>query len=191
MLSIEDIHELKPEELTPKLRPTERLKDWYDRIVRAIGTGFTLTIEPKIDGVAIALFYENGSLKYAATRGDGTEGDDVTQNIRTIKSLPSALKNVPSEFEVRGEVFMPNKEFAVLNQEQIAKGDAAFKNPRNATAGTVKQLDPALVHSALSTVWFTHLVSLGNRSLKVWSTFKWSLKNKDSKELHGLKKHRL
>ena len=145
MLSIEDIHELKPEELTSELRPTERLKDWYDRIVRAVGTDFTLTVEPKIDGVAIALFYENGTLKYGATRGDGATGDDVTQNIRTIKSLPTNLENVPSEFEVRGEVFMPNAEFATLNQEQIARGEQTFKNPRNATAGSIKQLDPALV----------------------------------------------
>ncbi len=146
MLSIEDIHELKPEELAEGLRPTERLKDWYARIERAIGAGnFTLAIEPKIDGVAIALRYEQGQLVYAATRGDGATGDDVTQNILTIRSIPATLTNVPEVFEVRGEVFMPNAAFDALNKAQVDQGEAAFKNPRNATAGTIKQLDPALV----------------------------------------------
>jgi len=95
MLSIEDIHELKPEELNADLRPTERLKEWYKRIERAVGVGnFTLAIEPKIDGVAIALRYEGGKLKSAATRGDGATGDDVTQNVLTISSIPKSLNNV-------------------------------------------------------------------------------------------------
>jgi len=146
MLSIEDIHELKPEELTGRLRPTENLRDWYDRIVRAVGEGnFTLAIEPKIDGVAIALRYEDGELKYAATRGDGATGDDVTQNVLTIKSIPKKLNNIPKVFEIRGEIFMNNIEFAEMNEKQVESGLPAFKNPRNATAGTVKQLDPKLV----------------------------------------------
>lgn len=146
MLSIEDIHELKPEELSDGLRPTENLKEWYSRIERSIGTGnFSLTVEPKIDGVAVSLYYENGQLKYAATRGDGTQGDDITQNTLTISSLPSHLPEAPPVFEVRGEIFMPNAEFAELNEAQLEKGEAAFKNPRNATAGTIKQLDSKLV----------------------------------------------
>lgn len=152
MLSIEDIHELKPEELQsrktiePDIRSTHNLIEWYQRIEKALGKGnFTLAIEPKIDGVAIALNYQNGSLKYAATRGDGATGDDVTQNILTINSIPKKLSNAPESFEVRGEIFMPNVEFAKLNEGQIEKGEPAFKNPRNATAGTVKQLDSKLV----------------------------------------------
>ena len=146
MLSIEDIHELKPEELSADLRPTHRLKDWYSRIERAIGAGnFTLAVEPKIDGVAIALLYENGSLTYAATRGDGATGDDVTQNVLTIDSIPKTLENAPATFEVRGEVFMNNSDFLVLNEQQERQGLPAFKNPRNATAGTVKQLNSKLV----------------------------------------------
>ncbi len=146
MLSIEDIHELKPEELSSDLRPTERLKEWYKRIERTIGSGnFTLAIEPKIDGVAIALRYKSGKLKSAATRGDGATGDDVTQNVLTISTIPKSLNNAPETFEVRGELFMNNAEFAKLNQRQIDNGEAAFKNPRNATAGTIKQLNPKLV----------------------------------------------
>lgn len=145
MLSIEDIHELKPEELIDGLRPTENLRDWYARIERAVGVGnFSLTVEPKIDGVAISLFYEQGWLKYAATRGDGMTGDEVTQNILTIKSIPETLPDAPPVFEVRGEVFMGHADFQKLNERQEESGQEAFKNPRNATAGTIKQLDPAL-----------------------------------------------
>ena len=100
-------------------------------------------IEPKVDGVAITLRYEDGKLKYAATRGDGEVGDDITQNIRTIKSIPLELpSDVPQTFEVRGEVYMPKKAFAQLNEERDQAGEVPFQNPRNATAGTLKQLDP-------------------------------------------------
>ena len=152
MLSIEDIHELKPEDLIARqrddesIRSTHNLIDWYDRIERAVGAGnFTLTVEPKIDGVAITLYYQDGHLMYAATRGDGAHGDDVTQNVLTIPSIPKYIPHAPAEFEVRGELFIPDAAFKKLNQTQIDKGEAPFKNPRNATAGTIKQLDAKLV----------------------------------------------
>ncbi len=120
--------------------------EFYQRMVRLTGMEKIATIiEPKIDGVAVSVCYENGSLKYAATRGDGTTGDDITANARTIKSLPLTLPpGAPRLLEVRGEVFMPIAGFRKLNDEREAAGDARFMNPRNATAGTLKQLDPRI-----------------------------------------------
>ena len=104
-----------------------------------------VVIEPKVDGVAVSLLYEDGKLSYAATRGDGTVGDDITQNIRTIRSVPVRLKgNAPKILEVRGEVFMRKDGFAELNASRTEKGLAPFANPRNAAAGSLKQLDPAM-----------------------------------------------
>ncbi|NWK55781.1 NAD-dependent DNA ligase LigA [Verrucomicrobiaceae bacterium N1E253] len=153
MLSIEDIHELKDEELIeiqqsePTATRAYNLLDWFDRFQRSLGhSDVTLTVEPKIDGVAVSIVYRNGVLDYAVTRGDGTTGDDITQNIKTIQSIPLRLpEGAPALFEVRGEVFMPNEGFAKLNQQRDEAGEPAFVNPRNATAGTLKQLDPKLV----------------------------------------------
>ena len=116
----------------------------------AAETGYLLDggylAEPKIDGVAINLRYENGLLMLATTRGDGAQGDDVTQNIRTIRSIPLRLAATdtlpaPGVLEVRGEIFMPNAEFQRINEAFLAAGEEPFANPRNATAGTLKQLD--------------------------------------------------
>ncbi len=104
-----------------------------------------VVVEPKVDGVAVSLLYQDGRLKYAATRGDGTVGDDITQNIRTIRSVPKELKgNAPRLFEVRGEVFMTKEGFARLNAERTEAGLPVFANPRNSAAGSLKQLDPAI-----------------------------------------------
>ncbi len=104
------------------------------------------TIEPKVDGVALSLTYRDGLLELAATRGDGTTGDDVTQNIRTIRSIPLRLEGrVPALLEVRGEVYLPKKKFAALNAEREREGEAPFANPRNAAAGSLKLLDPSIV----------------------------------------------
>jgi len=98
--------------------------------------------ELKYDGVAISLVYEHGKLKHAVTRGDGEKGDDVTNNVKTIRSVPLNLKgNFPDFFEIRGEIFMPHKAFNDLNQERLERGDAAFANPRNAAAGSLKMQD--------------------------------------------------
>ncbi|MCP5536968.1 MAG: NAD-dependent DNA ligase LigA [Akkermansiaceae bacterium] len=151
MLSIEDIHELKPEELEqigdPSASSAENLRDWYARLEKNLGQkNVPVTIEPKIDGVAVSVVYRDGVLDYAATRGDGATGDDISQNVRTIQSIPLKLPaGAPEVFEVRGEVFMPNAEFARLNEQRDEAGETAFVNPRNATAGTLKQLDPKLV----------------------------------------------
>jgi len=151
MLSIEDIHELKDEELEalqdPNASKMQNLRDWYQRLAKNLGVDHVaLTVEPKIDGVAVSVVYRDGVLDYAVTRGDGTTGDDISQNIRTIKSIPLRLPGgAPTLFEVRGEVFMPNEAFAKLNEQRDEAGEPAFVNPRNATAGTLKQLDPKLV----------------------------------------------
>ena len=101
--------------------------------------------EPKFDGLSVELVYEDGELERAATRGDGEEGDDVTANVRTIRTVPLALDgDHPSFLAVRGEVFMPKAAFQAYNRERLERGDDAFANPRNAAAGTLRQLDPAV-----------------------------------------------
>jgi DNA ligase (NAD+) len=105
--------------------------------------------EPKLDGLAVSILYEDGVMTRAATRGDGTKGEDVTQNVRTIKSVPLKLigKDHPRLLEVRGEVFMSKKGFAALNKHQAKIGEKTFVNPRNAAAGSLRQLDPKLTAS--------------------------------------------
>ena len=104
----------------------------------------TFCCEPKLDGLAVSILYENGSLVQAATRGDGTTGEDITANIRTIRNIPLKLnlETPPARLEVRGEVFMPQKGFNILNERALAKGEKTFANPRNAAAGSLRQLDP-------------------------------------------------
>lgn len=104
----------------------------------------TFCCEPKLDGLAVSILYENGSLVQAATRGDGTTGEDITANIRTIRNIPLKLnlETPPARLEVRGEVFMPQKGFNLLNERALEKGEKTFANPRNAAAGSLRQLDP-------------------------------------------------
>lgn len=117
--------------------------EFYQRLQRLLGTErVPVMVEPKIDGVAVALVYRNGQLETATTRGDGTTGDVITENVRTIRSVPVRLKEpAPAVLEVRGEIFMPAAGFAKLNQDRDEAGLPTFANPRNAAAGTLKQLD--------------------------------------------------
>jgi DNA ligase (NAD+) len=127
----------------------EELREFVARI-RKLAEDRTIhfTIEPKVDGVAISLLYENGRLVRAATRGDGVTGDDVTQNILTISNIPHRLKgHAPAKVEIRGEVYLPKAVFAALNAARDEEGLPAFANPRNAAAGSIKQLDPAITAS--------------------------------------------
>src|SRR3954470_22838488 len=124
----------------------EEAKDFYRRMERLLpNKKIPVVIEPKVDGFAVSLLYEKGELRYAATRGDGTVGDDITQNISTIRALPKRLKgDVPDVLEVRGEAYLHKAGFAKLNAERREAGLAEFANPRNAAAGSLKQLDPAI-----------------------------------------------
>jgi len=124
----------------------EELLNWYTRISKlAAGEQFNLVCEHKIDGLAVALTYVDGKLTTGATRGDGFRGENITQNLRTIRSIPlSVPKEAPPRFEVRGEVFLPKAGFHKLNQERAAEGQPLFANPRNAAAGSVRQLDPRI-----------------------------------------------
>jgi DNA ligase (NAD+) len=125
----------------------EEVKNFYARIQRLLpNEKIPVVIEPKVDGVAVSLIYENGRLRQAATRGDGTVGDNITQNIRTIRSVPERLRGAaPKLLEARGEVYMDKHGFEKLNDERRKAGLPVFANPRNAAAGSLKQLDPAIV----------------------------------------------
>lgn len=135
MLSIDDVFS------------EDEMGDFFARLRKNLGEEkIPVTIEPKIDGVAVALHYIDGQLDYAVTRGDGSVGDVVTENVRTIGNVPLRLgSGAPSVLEVRGEIFMPKEEFAALNAERDEAGQPTFKNPRNATAGTLKLLDSRVV----------------------------------------------
>ncbi len=124
----------------------QELRDFDGRVDRGLGgEDYTYIVDPKIDGVAVALHYEDGVFVRGATRGDGQTGDDVTQNLRTVRSIPLRLRGegVPALLEVRGEVYWPRADFTRFNEQREAAGEPTFANPRNATAGTLKQLDPA------------------------------------------------
>ncbi|MBZ9534537.1 NAD-dependent DNA ligase LigA [Cytobacillus oceanisediminis] len=119
----------------------------FDRKVRAvIGDNFSYVCELKIDGLAVSLRYENGLFEQGATRGDGTTGEDITANLKTIRSIPLRL-NQPVSLEVRGEAFMPKKSFEALNKIKDETGEEPFANPRNAAAGSLRQLDPRIAAS--------------------------------------------
>ncbi len=136
------------------------LLKWHDRVVKGLGGeddlfggdnagGVRYVCEPKVDGVALSLRYEAGHLVRALSRGDGQRGDDITHNVRTMRAVPLTLDTgeakPPAVFEARGEVFMTDAEFTRLNKQRVADGQEPFKNPRNCTAGTLKQLDPRIV----------------------------------------------
>lgn len=116
-----------------------------DRLIH-LPEPLTFCCEPKLDGLAVSILYVNGILTQAATRGDGTTGEDITANIRTIRNIPLQLlmDNPPARLEVRGEVFMPHEGFERLNQQALEKGEKTFANPRNAAAGSLRQLDPKI-----------------------------------------------
>lgn len=126
----------------------EEVNEFFKRLQKGLNLKeIPLTVEPKIDGVACSLVYREGSLDYALTRGDGHRGDDISQNVRTIRNIPLNLKNAPPLLEVRGEIFMPSEGFARLNIQRDEAGLDTFANPRNATAGTLKSLDSKVVAS--------------------------------------------
>ena len=119
----------------------------FDQRVRAAVPGAEYDVEPKVDGLSVALEYEDGLFVRGATRGDGQVGEDVTENLRTVRSIPLRIPDAPDRLIVRGEVYMPKKVFHALNEERERRGEALFANPRNAAAGSLRQLDPRVAAS--------------------------------------------
>ena len=127
----------------------QELEAWHNRVTQLLeGAAFQMVCELKIDGLAVSLTYEEGRLVRGATRGDGFRGEDVTANLRTVRSIPLGLQGVPPwVLEVRGEVYMPAESFRRLNEERQARGEPLYANPRNTGAGSVRQLDPRITAS--------------------------------------------
>jgi len=139
----------------------EELISFDERVVKGLGhSNFEYFCEMKFDGVAISLVYENGRLLRAVTRGDGYKGDDVTANVRTIRNIPLEVKgdNIPARFEVRGEIFLPLKEFQKINAARNEAGDALLANPRNAASGTLKMQDSSVVAKRRLNCYFYQLL---------------------------------
>lgn len=134
----------------------EEIKDFDNRIKKVVGTAFEYVCELKFDGSSISLFYEKGRLVRAVTRGDGIRGDDVTANVKTIRSVPLKLRGTgfPESFEIRGEIVLPLMVFEELNQQREEAGEPLFANPRNAAAGTLKMQNPSVVSSRKLDAWF-------------------------------------
>lgn len=138
----------------------DEVKDFYERIARDLNEPFEIVAELKYDGTSISLTYEDGRLVRAVTRGDGTRGDDVTANVKTIRSVPLKLmgNRYPATFEIRGEILLPWAEFDRLNKEREEQEEPLFANPRNAASGTLKQQNPAVVAARKLDAYFYYLL---------------------------------
>lgn len=136
-------HEVPLESLTDVFS-YEELRGFIERMASSFPDGCEFSVEPKVDGMSMSLEYENGVFVRGATRGDGITGEDVTENLRTIKSLPKKIKNAPERLIVRGEVYMARAVFEALNERREELGEALLANPRNAAAGSMRQQDPAI-----------------------------------------------
>ncbi|MDX6622268.1 MAG: ligase [Solirubrobacterales bacterium] len=140
-------------------RNEEELRGWENRLANYLkrlditASQFSYTTEPKIDGLAVTLTYENGVLVRGATRGDGRVGEDVTQNLRTIGSVPLRIENAPELIEVRGEAYLPIAAFKALNERRAENEEPTFANPRNSAAGSIRQLDPSLAAERPLSTW--------------------------------------
>jgi DNA ligase (NAD+) len=140
-------------------RNEEELRAWETRIRNYLkrldisAAEFSYTTEPKIDGLAISLTYEDGALVRGATRGDGRVGEDVTRNLRTIGAIPLRIDDAPPLVEVRGEIYLPIADFKALNERRAEAGESTFANPRNAAAGAIRQLDPAIAAQRPLSIW--------------------------------------
>ena len=141
----------------------EDLENWFRRIKNLVGNSdLNLVCELKIDGLAVNLIYENGVFMQGATRGDGVIGEDITQNLRTIKTIPlTLLQNAPNRLEVRGEVYLPIPEFRRMNEELAAKGEQLYMNPRNTGAGSVRNLNPKVTAARNLEIWVYSLAGPG------------------------------
>ncbi len=155
----------------------ESLDAWYRRVRNLLDDAdFSMTCELKIDGLAVSLVYEDGVFVQGATRGNGFVGENVTQNLRTIRSIPLSLHGeAPPYLEVRGEVYMPVESFRRLNEERAERGEPLFANPRNSGAGTIRQLDPKVTASRNMQIWVYSLNDAGDspHPQEHWDTLEW------------------
>ncbi len=157
----------------------EEVEDFVARIRNFLNLSeaapLAFTAEPKIDGLSLSLRYEKGRLVQAATRGDGEMGENVTENARTIADIPQRLSGAPEILEVRGEVYMSHVDFAALNERQVAAGERLFANPRNAAAGSLRQLDPAITAARplrfFAYAWGAHSAPLGDTQMGIIERF--------------------
>jgi len=159
LAKFEEVRHLQPMLSLANARNEDELRAWEKRITNLLekqgvsDARIEYEAEPKIDGLAISLVYENGVLVRGATRGNGDVGEDVTQNLRTIKAIPLKVDGAPALLEVRGEVYLPRAAFARLNEDRAAAGQPTFANPRNSAAGSIRQLDPKLAASRPLSIW--------------------------------------
>jgi DNA ligase (NAD+) len=155
----EQVRHLEPMLSLANARNEEELHAWVTRTDRRLkkegveDAEIQYVTEPKVDGLAISLVYEGGVLARGATRGDGEIGEDVTQNVRQIKTVPLRIDDAPPLLEVRGEIYMARSTFAQLNEQRAAAGESTFANPRNAAAGSIRQLDPEVARSRPLAMW--------------------------------------
>src|SRR3954465_14567325 len=177
---LEKVTHLQPMLSLANARSEVELRAWVDRMRNHLAREgienpeFTFVAEPKIDGLAISLLYEDGVLVRGATRGNGEVGEDVTHNLRTIGSIPLSFEDAPPLIEVRGEVYMSLPDFAALNERRAAAGLSTFMNPRNSAAGTIRQLDPQLAAERPLSMWcyaigVTEVLSLSSH----WEALEW------------------
>lgn len=124
----------------------EEIIDWEQRLKKAVSDPIEYVCELKYDGVAIGIRYQNGQLDRAVTRGDGTQGEDISANVKTIRTIPLTLKgDYPEDFEIRGEIFFPRANFEAMNRQREEAGEPVFANPRNSASGTLKSQDSKVV----------------------------------------------
>jgi DNA ligase (NAD+) len=155
----EQVRHLEPMLSLANARGADEFRAWEQRLhnrLRSLDIApgeLRFISEPKIDGIAISLLYENGRFARGATRGDGVIGEDVTHNLRTIGAIPAAIDDGVAAIEVRGEIYFPRSAFAELNEQRASRGESTFANPRNATAGTIRQLDPRIAAERPLSIW--------------------------------------
>jgi len=173
------VEHLQPMLSLANARTDDEFWAWVDRVRRLLdGEPFQLVTEPKIDGLAISLLYERGGFARGATRGDGVIGEDVTANLRTVRSIPLSLPDdagpLPELVEVRGEVYLPLQGFARVNEEQIAAGAKPFMNPRNSAAGSLRQKDPAVTAKRPLALWAYSIGTSDGLELEShWEALAW------------------
>jgi DNA ligase (NAD+) len=186
----EQVPHLQPMLSLANARNEEEMTAWVLRSERYLARqgvemgDVRFVTEPKVDGLAISLVYEDGVLVRGATRGNGEIGEEVTQNLRTIKAIPLRIEDAPPLLEVRGEIYLPLAAFARLNEQRAEAGEPTYANPRNTAAGSIRQLDPQLAASRPLSIWCYSLGALEGLSLDThWESLEW-LRD------HGFKVHR-